>query len=62
MELDRLLDPGSLALLIPVLAIVAGIVAIIAKHRERMAMIERGMNPDQVRDRAKLDRANSERR
>ena len=58
MELDRLLDPGSLAVLIPVLAILAGIVAIVTKHRERMAMIEKGMNPDQP----KLDRANNERR
>jgi len=58
MNLDKLLDPGSLALLIPVLVIVGGIIAIVTKHRERMAMIEKGMNPDQ----AKLDRANGERR
>lgn len=33
-------------LAIPVLAIVGGILAMVMRHRERMAMIERGMNPD----------------
>jgi heme exporter protein D len=35
-----------LALLIPILAMVYWIVASVMKHRERMAMIERGMDPD----------------
>lgn len=52
MDWNALLNPGTLAMLIPVLAILGGIVRMVAKHRERMAMIERGMNPDQP----KLDR------
>lgn len=45
---DKLLDPGVLALLIPILGIVWWIIATVLKHRERMAMIENGMNPDAV--------------
>jgi len=33
-------------LAIPVLVIVGGILAMVMRHRERMAMIERGMHPD----------------
>jgi hypothetical protein len=45
-----LIDPGTLALLIPIAAIVcgsiAGIVKMIIKHRERMAKIGMGLDPD----------------
>jgi hypothetical protein len=47
MDFNALLNPGTLIFLVPVLGIVAGIVGMLVKHRERMAMIERGMNPDQ---------------
>jgi len=47
MHLDELLNPATLIFLIPVLGILAGIVGMLTKHRERMAMIEQGMNPDQ---------------
>lgn len=43
---DKLLRPDVLALLIPVLGIIWWIIASVLKHRERMAMIESGMNPD----------------
>jgi hypothetical protein len=46
MDLDALLNPGTLALLLPVLGMLGWIVAVVAKHRERMAMIDKGMNPD----------------
>jgi hypothetical protein len=50
MDLDALLNPGTLAMLIPVLVILGGIVVgignMIMHHRERMAMIERGMDPN----------------
>jgi hypothetical protein len=49
MDLDAFLNPPVLALMIPILAVVLGIVATVAKHRERMAMIEKGMNPDQAK-------------
>ena len=43
-------NPAALALMIPIVAILVGgiseIVKRIFRHRERMAMIERGMNPD----------------
>ncbi len=43
-------NPDMLALMIPIVAIVAwgciAIVRLLLHHRERMAMIERGMNPD----------------
>lgn len=43
-----------LALLIPVVAIIVGgvvaVVKIIIRHQERMAMIDRGMHPDQLQD------------
>jgi hypothetical protein len=53
MDLNALLNPASLAMLIPVLVILGGIVALAMKHRERMAMIERGMHPDRPKE---LDR------
>jgi hypothetical protein len=46
MDLNALLNPGTLAMLLPVLGMVGWIVAVVTKHRERMAMIEKGMNPD----------------
>lgn len=46
MSFDALLNPGVLALLIPVLAMLGWIVTVIAKHRERMALIERGIDPE----------------
>jgi len=49
MNFDALLHPATLVFLIPVLAVLAGIVQMLIKHRERMAMIERGMNPDQTK-------------
>ncbi len=46
----RILDPGTLALLIPILAVVFGgtgvIVRMVIRHRERLALIENGMDPD----------------
>jgi hypothetical protein len=58
MDFNSLLSPATLIFLIPVLAIVAGIVGMLTRHRERMAMIERGMDPDQ----GKLDREKIEQR
>ena len=47
-------NPVVLVFLIPVVGIiVGGIVAIskmVMRHRERMALIERGFNPDTIRD------------
>jgi hypothetical protein len=50
------LDEGTLAMMIPIIAIVSvflvggilGLTKLIFRHRERMAMIERGMHPDLV--------------
>ncbi len=50
------LGPDQLALMIPVVAIVSvflvggilGLTKLIFHHRERMAMIERGMHPDLI--------------
>lgn len=48
--LDRILRPDILGVMIPIVAIVAGFGLLLARriivHRERMAMIERGMHPD----------------
>jgi hypothetical protein len=48
--LNRILQPNILPLMIPIVAIVGGVTIVIVKkvfsHRERMAMIERGINPD----------------
>jgi hypothetical protein len=50
MDVGRLMEPGILALMIPIVAILVGGAIAIAKmvieHRERLAMIERGINPD----------------
>ena len=50
MSWQQLLDEDTLVILIPIVAIVmGGVVAItwmIFAHRERMAMIERGIHPD----------------
>jgi hypothetical protein len=46
MDWEALLNPGTLAMLIPILGMVGWILAGVSKHRERMAMIEKGMNPD----------------
>jgi hypothetical protein len=56
MDLAPLLNPGTLALMIPVLVIVGGILHNVMRHRERMAMIEHGINPDQ----AKIDKGNQQ--
>ncbi len=49
-------NPAALALMIPIVAILMGgiseIVKRLLRHRERMAMIERGMNPDEKREEA----------
>ena len=57
MNWDALLNPGSLGVMVPMLAVVYFaavyfIVAAIIKHRERMAMIERGMDPDALQKRS----------
>ena len=50
MDWLRDISPGTLSMLIPIVAIICGIAYAITMavihHRERMAMIERGMNPD----------------
>ena len=49
MDLSSLLDPGVLAMSIPIVAILSGTAVAVMKHRERMAMIEHGMDPDAVK-------------
>jgi hypothetical protein len=49
MDLEDFLKPSVLPMMIPILGIVWMIVLTVAKHRERMAMIEKGMNPDQAK-------------
>lgn len=48
---ERLLQTENLVLLIPITAILVGgaiaITRMIILHRERLALIERGMHPDQ---------------
>ena len=50
MSWARILDPATLALLIPILAVVfcgiGVIVRMVIRHRERLALIENGMDPD----------------
>ena len=50
MDWSRLLNAETLPLLIPIVAIIMGGIFVITKaithHRERMAMIERGMDPN----------------
>jgi Flp pilus assembly protein protease CpaA len=47
-------NPAALVFAIPIIAILVGGIIAIAKllirHRERMAMIERGMHPDHPQD------------
>lgn len=54
MEWSRILDPAILGLLIPVIALLGGgaivITKMVTKHQERLAMIERGINPDAPND------------
>ena len=50
MNWDLLLQPGTLAMLIPVLAIVYWIAHAVMKHRERMAMIARGIYPGSAKE------------
>jgi hypothetical protein len=55
---DRLLNEDVLPLLIPIVAIVVGgvlggaivITKLVIRHRERIALIERGIHPDEVSD------------
>lgn len=48
--ISRFLNPGTLAMLIPVAAVVmaglTGTIACVTRHRERMRMIELGIHPD----------------
>jgi hypothetical protein len=47
---DRILDPGIVAILIPIIAIIMfgtlAIVKAVVHHRERMAKIGMGIDPD----------------
>jgi hypothetical protein len=49
-----LCHPDTLVLMIPIVAIlvggIIGIAKLVMRHRERMAMIERGMDPDRPLD------------
>jgi hypothetical protein len=53
MDWLRDVNPGVVSMLIPIVAIICGAAYVITMavihHRERMAMIERGMNPDTIR-------------
>ncbi len=52
--LDRLLNPAILGVLIPIVAILSVFgwltVTSLIKHRDRLAMIDRGMHPDLQRE------------
>jgi len=52
--LSFLTHPATLVFLIPIVAILVGgitaITKILIRHRERMAMIERGMHPDHPKE------------
>ncbi len=49
--MDRLLDPGVLEWIVPLVAIVGALTLVgllrWAKHKERMVMIEQGLDPDE---------------
>jgi flagellar biogenesis protein FliO len=47
MDWNGLLNPGTLSMLIPIIVLIGWILARVMKHRERMAMIDKGMNPDE---------------
>jgi hypothetical protein len=53
MNWANVVTPELLVMAIPIVAIVSGTVMAVLKHRERMAMIERGMDPDAAK-KAKL--------
>jgi hypothetical protein len=44
-----IITPELLAMSLPIVAILCGTVIAVMKHRERMAMIEHGMDPDAVK-------------
>jgi hypothetical protein len=52
--IQRLLEPDVLGTLVPIVAVIVGgavwIAKLLIRHRERMAMIEMGMNPDHQPD------------
>ncbi len=49
--MDRLLDPGFIGVMIPIVGVVGVFTSLIFRrwtnHRERMAMIEQGLDPDE---------------
>lgn len=49
--LDHLINAGTMPFLVPIVAIIMGvayaIVIAVLRHRERLAMIARGINPNQ---------------
>ena len=49
--IDRILQPSVLPFLVAIVAVIVGgtvaIVRSMAAHKERLAMIERGINPDE---------------
>jgi hypothetical protein len=49
MNWAQVLTPDVMALAIPIVAILSGTVVAVLRHRERMAMIEHGMDPDGVK-------------
>lgn len=55
--LDRLLQPEILGVCIPLVALIGGfavaITKMVIKHRERMALIERGILPDSLQELAR---------
>jgi hypothetical protein len=61
MNWSNLLEPGTLALMIPALVVIGGIVQMILKHRERMAMIEHGMDPRRLDERSMDQRSMDQR-
>ena len=40
---------GWIVVLVPIMGMFVGIVAILAEHRQKMAMIERGLNPEDLK-------------
>ena len=46
---EVVITPELLVMAIPIVAILSGTVAAVLRHRERMAMIEHGMDPDAVK-------------
>jgi hypothetical protein len=49
MDWAQVITPELVIMTIPVVAILSGTVVAVLKHRERMAMIERGMDPDALK-------------